>query len=85
MTRQTKKLGRRPEPEYRLWLSYLGFLTTMVGLIVFGVQLQNATPMQWNVTPILGAGISAFGNQVVTTVLVTCMFFPTPGCKEAQI
>ena len=43
----------------------------MIGLIVFGVQLQNATPMQWNVTPIVGAGIAAFGNQVVTTVLVT--------------
>ena len=74
MTRRAKSLGRRPNPEYRLWLSHLGFVTVMIGLIVFGVQLQNATPMQWNVTPIVGAGIAAFGNQIVTTVLITCKF-----------
>ena len=72
MRRGTKKLGRRPDPEYRLWLSHLGFVTVIVGMIVFGVQLQNATKGQWNVTPIVGGAISAFGNQVVTTVLVTC-------------
>ena len=74
MNRKAKALGHKPAPEHRLWLSHLGFVTVIVGLIVFGVQLQNATPMQWNVTPIVGAGIAAFGNQIVTTVLVTCKY-----------
>jgi nitrate/nitrite transporter NarK len=53
MDRLAKKLGRRPEPEYRLWLSYIGFLFAMVGLIVFGVRLEQAPQLQWNVTPIV--------------------------------
>ena len=72
MKRRAKQLGHKPAPEYRLWLSHLGFATAIIGLIVFGVQLQNATPGVWNVTPAVGAGIASFGNQVVTTVLVTC-------------
>lgn len=53
MNAKAKKLGRTPQPEYRLWLSYIGFVLTMVGLIVFGVQLQNAPQGQWNITPIV--------------------------------
>ncbi|KAI9815933.1 MAG: hypothetical protein M1827_001925 [Pycnora praestabilis] len=72
MNRRTKQLnGQRPSPEYRLWSSYLGFLMVMVGLVVFGVKLQQAPPLHWNVTPIVGIAIAAFGNQVITTVLVT--------------
>ena len=63
--------GTRPEPEYRLWLSYFGFLLAIVGVIVFLVQTENAPQGQWNVTPIVGAAIAACGNQLVTTVLVT--------------
>jgi hypothetical protein len=66
-----KKTGQSPEPEFRLWLSYLGEITTIVGVIVFLVQLQRAPAMQWNVTPVVGAAIAAAGNQIVTTVLVT--------------
>jgi hypothetical protein len=90
MNKRTQKLGRRPEPEYRLWLSYIGFVLAMVGLILFSVRLQQAAQGVWNITPIvstsrnnpkqislltpisqIGIAISAVGNQIVTTVLVT--------------
>ncbi|KAK0638252.1 putative transporter [Lasiodiplodia hormozganensis] len=72
MDRAAKRNGSiRPPPEFRLWLSWLGFLLTIVGLIVFGVRTQQAVPMHWNVTPIIGLAIASVGNQIVTTVLVT--------------
>lgn len=61
----------RPSPEFRLWLSYLGFLLTIVGIIVFGVRTEQAATGHWNVTPIVGIAIAGCGNQIVTTVLVT--------------
>ncbi|KAK8173986.1 MFS transporter [Phyllosticta citrichinensis] len=72
INRRTKKSGQiRPAPEYRLWLSYFGFLLVIVGLIVFGIQIEDAKHLHWNVTPIVGIAIAAVGNQIVTTVLVT--------------
>jgi len=71
MNRKTKKLDARPAPEYRLWLSYSGFLLTICGLVVFLVQTAHATQGSWNVTPIIGVAIAGAGNQIVTTVLVT--------------
>ncbi|KAI9656193.1 MAG: hypothetical protein M1821_004855 [Bathelium mastoideum] len=72
VSRRTRQLGgRRPAPEYRLWLSYAGFLLAMVGLLVFGIRTAQAKPMHWNVTPIVGIAIAGAGNQMVTTVLVT--------------
>lgn len=72
MVRRTKKQGGvRPDPEYRLWLAYPGILLSIVGIIVFLVQIENAAPMHWNVSPIIGAGIAAAGNQIVTTVVIT--------------
>ncbi|KAK7731205.1 hypothetical protein SLS63_005480 [Diaporthe eres] len=68
--RRRKLNGRSPEPEYRLWLSYFGFVLCVIGVVVFLVQLYNAGHT-WNVTPLIGVGIAAAGNQVVTTVLVT--------------
>lgn len=62
--------GRVVAPEYRLWLSYLGFVLTIVGDIVFTVQTDRASS-KWNVTPDIGAGLAAAGNQIVTTVLIT--------------
>ncbi|KAF2403454.1 MFS general substrate transporter [Trichodelitschia bisporula] len=61
----------RVRPERRLWLSYLGYLLTITGIVVFLVQLQNAHEGDWNVTPVIGAGIAAAGNQIVTTILIT--------------
>jgi hypothetical protein len=72
MNQRSKKIGRTPPPEYRIWSSYIGFLCAIIGFIIFGVQLQNTPRLHWNVTPLIGVGIAAFGNQVITTSLVTC-------------
>lgn len=73
MRRKARSLGRSAmvPPEHRLYMSYIGFVTGCVGLIVFCVQTANLPVNGWNVTPIIGIAISAFGNQIVTTVLVT--------------
>ena len=71
MNSRSKKLGRRAPAEFRLWACHLGFLTVVVGMIVFGVQLQNLQPNRYNVTPVVGAGLAIFGLQVITTVLIT--------------
>ncbi|KAF7716597.1 MFS-type Multidrug transporter [Penicillium ucsense] len=71
MKSRSRKIGRKPEPEYRLWLSYIGFLLTIAGMVVFLVCTEQATAGQWNVKPVVGTGIAAFGNQVVTTVMTT--------------
>lgn len=65
--RETNKLS---PPEFRLWLSYIGHLLTICGVVVFLVQIDRATN-RWNVTPLIGAGIAAAGNQIVTTVMIT--------------
>ncbi|KAK7747508.1 hypothetical protein SLS53_001763 [Cytospora paraplurivora] len=71
MSKRRRRLdGRSPEPEFRLWLSYFGFVLCIVGLVVFLVQIYYAGHT-WNVTPLIGAGICSAGNQIVTTVLVT--------------
>ncbi|CAK7229027.1 hypothetical protein SCUCBS95973_007078 [Sporothrix curviconia] len=59
-----------PEPEYRLWISYIGHGLTVCGVVVFLVQM-GAIGTTWNITPIIGAAIAAAGNQVVTTVMIT--------------
>ncbi|PYI23136.1 MFS general substrate transporter [Aspergillus japonicus CBS 114.51] len=56
-------------PADRLWLSYVGFGTVIAGLLVWGFQLSKAT--SWNVTPCVGAAIASFGNQVITTILIS--------------
>lgn len=62
----------RSRPEHRLWLSYIGFTLTLVGVVVFLVQLDHAVAKEeWNVTPLVGAAIAAAGNQIVTTVMIT--------------
>lgn len=57
--------------EDRLWISYIGYITAIVGLVVFGVQTQNAEQGHWNITPLVGLCITSFGNQVVTTTMIT--------------
>lgn len=69
--RAKKMSPRRLAPEFRLWLSYFGVLLTICGMIVFLVRIEQAPDGHWNVTPIVGAGIAAAGNQIVTTVLIT--------------
>lgn len=55
-------------PADRLWLSYIGFGTIFAGLLVWGFQLEKA--VTWNITPCIGMAIAAFGNQVLTTILI---------------
>ena len=71
MNYRRKKIATSPDPEWRLWLSYLGFILSIVGVIVFLVQLEKAKPLHWNITPLVGMTIGATGNQIVTTVMVT--------------
>lgn len=68
--RQTK-LGSQPAPEFRLWLSYMGYVFTVVGVTIFLVTTEKAAAGHWTVVPVVGTAIAAIGNQIVTTVLVT--------------
>lgn len=54
----------------RLWLSYIGYATVVAGLLVWGFQLEKADGT-WNVTPCVGAAIASFGNQIITTILIS--------------
>lgn len=70
MSRLSRKSGSQTlQPEHRIWVSYPGFVTVIIGILVFRVQVQNLS--HYNVTPIVGIGIAAFGNQIITTVIVT--------------
>lgn len=69
--RAGKVAPRKPAPEFRLWLSYFGILLAICGIVVFLVRIDQAPEGHWNITPIIGAGIAAAGNQIVTTVLIT--------------
>lgn len=71
MNARARKIGHKPAPEFPLWLSYIGFLLAIAGMVVFLVCTERAAPGKWTVKPIVGTGITAFGNQVVTTVLTT--------------
>jgi hypothetical protein len=72
MRRGAKKVvGGKPAPEFRLWLSYIGYALAICGTVVFLVRIEQAPEGRWNVTPVVGAGIAAAGNQIVTTVLIT--------------
>ncbi|KAH6838664.1 major facilitator superfamily domain-containing protein [Chaetomium sp. MPI-CAGE-AT-0009] len=59
-----------PRPEFRLCLSYPGYLLAIYGVVVYLVQIDRAGST-WNVTPLVGMGIAAAGNQVVTTMTTT--------------
>ena len=70
MWRRQKRTGVSPPPEFRLWLSYIGHGLTVCGVVVFAVQIGQASST-WNITPIIGAAIASAGNQIVTTVNIT--------------
>ncbi|PQE24621.1 mfs multidrug transporter protein [Rutstroemia sp. NJR-2017a WRK4] len=71
MNRRARKTKIAPAPEYRLWLSYAGFILAIVGVVVFLVKTQEAPEHHWNITPVIGIAIAGIGNQLVTTVLIT--------------
>lgn len=68
---RARKIQTRPPPEYRLWLSYIGYLLAILGTVLFLALTAQAPDGQWNVGPIVGSGIAAAGNQIVTTILIT--------------
>lgn len=68
-----KILAKRKTTIYagdRLWLSHIGFLTIIAGLLVWGFQLEHATT-KWSVTPCIGVAVASFGNQIQSTILTT--------------
>ncbi|KAJ6466366.1 MFS multidrug transporter [Mycena sanguinolenta] len=67
---RTRRVGRRV-PEFRLALAIPGFAISIIGVVVWGIQLQNAKVGKWNVTPDVASAIGLFGEQVVATVCVT--------------
>ncbi|KAL4963769.1 putative MFS multidrug transporter [Aspergillus stella-maris] len=71
MNLRAKRIHSNPPAEYRLWLSYFGFLVSIAGMVVFLVCTEQAPNGKWRVSPVVGTGVAAFGNQVVTTVLTT--------------
>lgn len=65
MTRKANKSGERPDPEWRLWIAYPGLALTIIGYLVFILCLNHF--VKFNVSSIIGAGIAAAGNQVLTS------------------
>jgi len=41
LNRYARRTGHS-HPVHRLWISYVGFLTVIIGILVWGIQLQNA-------------------------------------------
>ncbi|CAI7580176.1 unnamed protein product [Penicillium manginii] len=64
-------------PSDRLWLTYIGFLTIIAGLLIWGFQLQKTTT--WNITPCVGIAVASFGNQIQSTILTA---FAVDICPE---
>ncbi|KAK2777456.1 hypothetical protein FQN53_002229 [Emmonsiellopsis sp. PD_33] len=68
---QYERWTGKKNPANRLWSSYVGFLTVIVGLLVWGIRIQQADNGVFNVTPLVGAAIASFGNQIITTALIS--------------
>ncbi|KAA8898285.1 hypothetical protein TRICI_006603 [Trichomonascus ciferrii] len=71
MNRRIKQRGGVKLIEDRLWMAYSGYILVIIGLIVWGTMLVQATDGEWTVKPLVGAAFAAAGNQVVTTPLIT--------------
>ncbi|KAA8914127.1 hypothetical protein TRICI_003024 [Trichomonascus ciferrii] len=66
-----KRRGGIKVIEDRLWVAYPGYVLSIIGLIIWGVTLQDAKPMQWIVTPSVGVAFCAAGLQIVTSPSIT--------------
>ena len=71
MNRRTRRINQKLDPEFRLWLSYPGTLLSIAGTVVFLVCTEQAPEGHWVVSPTVGTAVAAFGNQIVTTVMIT--------------
>lgn len=79
MSRWARKANTQPPPESRLWLSCVGFLLTIVGVVVL-VRMQQAPQGKWNITTVIGIAVVECGNQIVTTLLIAyAIHCPTSG------
>ncbi|GKZ20314.1 hypothetical protein AbraCBS73388_005585 [Aspergillus brasiliensis] len=77
--------GQRAQPEYRLWLSYLGYATVIAGFLIWGFRTaDDELQHHYEVSPIVGIGISSFGAQVITTSVFTYVVDCYPG-ESAEI
>ncbi|KAI3402499.1 hypothetical protein KGF56_004740 [Candida oxycetoniae] len=54
---------------FRLWVTYPGFATSVIGIIVFGYQIDAI--VEYNITPLVGLAICAFGLQIITAPLIS--------------
>lgn len=70
MVRRERAIKRQPSYEWRLWLSYFGYLLTIAGVVIFLVCTEQAGT-HWNVRPLVGAAFAAAGVQIVTTTVFT--------------
>lgn len=70
--RSKRAVSGRARPEERLWLSHLGAVISIVGLVVFFVTISEAKKLHYTVVPTVGIGIAGFGVQIITTVIITC-------------
>jgi hypothetical protein len=71
--------GQNPRPEFRLWLAYIGYATMIAGFLVWGFRTADLPPNGYDVSPVVGIGISTFGAQIITTSVFTYMVdcYPT--------
>lgn len=68
INKRSKSAGFRV-PEMRLIAAWPGYLLCCIGLIIYGVLLEQAK--HWTVKPLIGSAITSFGQQIITTVMVT--------------
>lgn len=75
MNRRTVERQRHSvNPKNYLVVSYFGFVCMIVGQVVFCVMLGKTIPMHYEVSPIIGIGVTGFGNQSVSSFLINCKF-----------
>jgi hypothetical protein len=71
------------QPEFCLWLSYLGYATLIAGFLIWGFRTADILHKEYDVSPIVGIGISSIGAQVITTSVFTYMVdcYPTESAE----
>jgi len=82
---RTKRANGERQPEMRLPFALPGFILAAVGIIVFGVQLQNTEAGHWNVTPVIGVAVAIAGLQLVTTVVYAYSIESQPADRAPRV
>lgn len=70
INRRARSAGFRI-PEMRLVAAWPAYILVCIGLIIYGVLLQQTPALHWNVKPLIGSAIAAFAAQIITTVMIT--------------